>query len=176
MTITLNGNYGSGVVTQKYGIALNNEMDDFTTLPGKPNMFGLVQGKGNHVQPGKRPLSSMSPTLVEKNGKVILAIGSPGGPKIISSVYQGLYRILDSNFELDRALQAPRVHHQFLPRKLFIEKNYEPSAYVLKKLKKYDHKIETHKWWARLYAVKLRPDGILEAAYDSRGEGAVGGL
>lgn len=176
MTITLNGNYGSGVVTKKYGIALNNEMDDFTTRPGKPNMYGLIQGEGNHVQPGKRPLSSMSPTLVEKNNKVILAIGSPGGPKIISSVFQGLYRVLVSKFELDRALQAPRVHHQFLPHKLFVEKNYKPSQYVLKELKDYDHIIEEHKWWSRLYAVKLRSDGILEAAFDSRGEGAVGGL
>lgn len=176
MTITLNGNYGSGVVTNRYGIALNNEMDDFTTLPGKPNMFGLIQGEGNHVQPGKRPLSSMSPTLVEKNGKVILAIGSPGGPKIISSVFQGLYRILVSNFELDRALQAPRVHHQYLPHKLFVEKNFMPSRYVMKELEDYDHIIEVQDWWSRLYAVKLRSDGILEAAFDSRGEGAVGGL
>ncbi len=176
MTITLNGSYGSGVVTQRYGIALNNEMDDFTTLPGKPNMYGLIQGEGNYVEAGKRPLSSMSPTLVEKNGKVILAIGSPGGPKIISSVFQGLYRILVSNFELDRALQAPRVHHQFLPHKLFVEKNFKPSPYALKELEDYDHIIEEHTWWSRLYAVKLRSDGILEAAFDSRGEGAVGGL
>ncbi len=176
MTITLNGNYGSAVVTDKYGISMNNEMDDFTTLPGKPNMYGLIQGQGNYVQPGKRPLSSMSPTLVEKNGKVILAIGSPGGPKIISSVFQGLYRILVSKFELDRALQAPRVHHQFLPHKLFVEKNFKPSAYVLEELKDYDHIIEEHLWWSRLYAVRLRGDGILEAAFDSRGEGAVGGL
>ncbi len=176
MTITLNGNYGSGVVSEKYGVALNNEMDDFTTRPGQANMFGLIQGKGNYVQPGKRPLSSMSPTLVEKNGKIILAIGSPGGPKIISSVIQGLYRILAKDMDLDRALQAPRVHHQFLPHKLFIEKNFKPSSYAIEELKDFDHIIEEHKWWARLYAVRLRSDGILEAAYDSRGEGAVGGL
>ncbi|MDH3387845.1 MAG: gamma-glutamyltransferase, partial [Gammaproteobacteria bacterium] len=93
LTVTLNGGYGSGVVSEQYGISLNNEMDDFTTRPGEPNMFGLVQGFGNRVQPGKRPLSSMSPTLVEKDGKIIMSLGAAGGPRIISSVIQTIYRV-----------------------------------------------------------------------------------
>lgn len=122
MTITLNGDYGSGVVTPKYGIALNNEMDDFTTKPGVQNMYGLYQGEGNNVQPGKRPLSSMSPTLVEKDGQVIMAVGAPGGPRIISGVFQVLYRVLGRGMDVDYAVQTARVHHQFMPDTLVIDK------------------------------------------------------
>jgi gamma-glutamyltranspeptidase/glutathione hydrolase len=86
LTVTLNGGYGSAVVSEKYGIALNNEMDDFTTKPNEPNMYGLIQGPGNYVEAGKRPLSSMSPTLVEKNGKIVMSLGAPGGPRIITGV------------------------------------------------------------------------------------------
>ncbi|NJL24293.1 MAG: hypothetical protein HC902_03360 [Calothrix sp. SM1_5_4] len=118
LTVTLNGNYGSAVVSSTYGIALNNEMDDFTTRPGEPNMYGLIQGAGNEVAPGKRPLSSMSPTLVEKNGKIVMALGAPGGPRIITGVLQALFRILTRQMDADSAVQAPRVHHQFLPQVL----------------------------------------------------------
>src|SRR5690606_34883101 len=106
LTVTLNGNYGSAVVSDKFGIALNNEMDDFTTRPGEPNMFGLVQGKGNLVEPGKRPLSSMSPTLVGKDGKIVMSLGAPGGPRIISGVLQVLYRVLTSKMDMDLAIQT----------------------------------------------------------------------
>ena len=117
LTVTLNGSYGSGVVSDKFGISLNNEMDDFTTRPGEPNAYGLVQYQGNRVQPGKRPLSSMSPTLVEKDGKIVMALGAAGGPRIISSVIQTIYRVLVTGLDIDRAVQFPRVHHQFLPNK-----------------------------------------------------------
>lgn len=173
LTVTLNGNYGSAVVSEKYGIALNNEMDDFTTRPGQPNMFGLIQGQGNLVQPGKRPLSSMSPTLVERQGKIVMSLGAPGGPRIISGVIQVLYRTLVSGFNIDEAIQAPRVHHQFLPHKLYVDKN-KFSPEILAALKEKEHTVE-ESWAARVYGVVLRPDGILEAAYDSRGEGAAGG-
>ncbi len=174
LTVTLNGNYGSGVVSRRFGIALNNEMDDFTTRPGEPNMYGLIQGEGNEVQPGKRPLSSMSPTLVEKHGKIIMAIGAPGGPRIISGVLQVLYRFLGRGMDIDMAIQAPRIHHQFQPNILYVDRQ-RLSPEVTQALKKFGHNIEEG-WMAKVYGVRLRPDGILEAAYDSRGEGAAGGI
>lgn len=174
MTLTLNGDYGSGVVSDKFGIALNNEMDDFTTHPNTQNMFGLYQGQGNRVQPGKRPLSSMSPTLVEKNGQIIMAVGAPGGPRIISGVFQALYRILGQDMDIDRAVQAPRVHHQFMPDVLTVDRErFAPES--LDGLRKLGHKIEERSV-ARVYVVKRNNAGILEGAFDSRGEGAAGGF
>ena len=173
MTLTLNGNWGSHVVTSKYGIVLNNQMDDFNTHPGKPNQFGLIQGTNNSVKPGLRPLSSMSPSIVEKNGKVVMALGASGGPMIISSVFQVLYRFLIQNLDLDVAVQAPRVHHQFLPRVLFVEKD-RFSPIVLKHLKKRGHSIKIRKSIGKVYAVAIKD--LLEGAFDSRAEGASGGL
>lgn len=173
LTVTLNGNYGSAVVSDRYGIALNNEMDDFTTRPGKPNMFGLIQGQGNLVEPGKRPLSSMSPTLVEKDGKIVMSLGAPGGPRIISGVLQGLYRVLTSGMDMDTAIQAPRVHHQFLPHMLFVD-GARLSPDVIEALEKKGHKVK-ESWIAKVYGVRKNKQGHLEAAFDSRGEGAAGG-
>lgn len=173
ITTTLNGNYGSGIVSDRYGIALNNEMDDFTTHPGEPNMYGLIQGQSNKVEPGKRPLSSMSPTLVTKDDKTILALGAPGGPRIISGVLQVLYRVLGRQMDLDRAVQAPRLHHQFLPNVLYVdEQSFSPL--VLNALKLRGHKIEEG-WMGKVYAVQKDKDGLLKAAFDHRGEGASGG-
>jgi gamma-glutamyltranspeptidase/glutathione hydrolase len=173
LTVTLNGRYGSRVVSHKYGIALNNEMDDFTTRPGEPNMFGLIQGQGNLVEPGKRPLSSMSPTLVEKDGKIVMSLGAPGGPRIINGVFQAIYRTMVSGLDLDSAIQAPRVHHQFLPHELFIDDKRFPPA-VKKGLERKGHKLN-ESWMARVYGVRMNSEGNLEAAYDLRGEGAAGG-
>ncbi len=173
MTFTLNGNLGSGVATEKFGIMLNNEMDDFTTHPGAPNMFGLVQGLKNTVAPGKRPLSSMTPTLVEKNGQIVMAIGAPGGPRIISGVIQTLYRVLGRKTDLEMAIQAPRVHHQLLPNKLFVDEGrYSPE--ILAGLRARQNNVE-ESWQALVYAVR-NVDGVLEAVADTRGEGAVGGF
>lgn len=173
LTVTLNGTYGSGVVSGRFGIAMNNEMDDFTTRPGEANMYGLVQGPGNDVQAGKRPLSSMSPTLVEKDGKIVMALGAPGGPRIITGVLQALYRVLGREMDADSAVQAPRVHHQFQPDKLYVDKQrFSPE--ILDGLRARGHTIE-ETWMAKVYVVRKRPDGILEAAFDSRGEGAAGG-
>lgn len=174
LTVTLNGTYGSGVVSNRFGIALNNEMDDFTTRPGEPNMYGLVQGISNSVEPGKRPLSSMSPTLVEKDGKVIMTLGAPGGPRIISGTLQVLYRVIANGWDMDKAIQAPRVHHQFLPHTLFVDKD-RLSPDVLAALKAKGHTIE-ETWIARVKGVRLNSEGHLEAAFDSRGEGAAGGF
>ncbi len=172
MTITLNGEYGSGVMSEKFGIMLNNEMDDFTTKPGVPNMFGLIQGQGNVVTAGKRPLSSMSPTLVEKNGKVIMAIGAPGGPRIISSVFQVLYRTLGLGWNVEDAVLAPRVHHQLLPNKLLVETNkFSPEILTDLKQRKNDIKED---WMAKVYVIQ-NVDGVLNGYADVRGEGFVGG-
>jgi len=174
MTITLNGTFGSKVVSEKYGITLNNEMDDFTTRPGVPNLFGLVQGEANSVAPGKRPLSSMSPTLVSQNGKVILALGAPGGPRIITAVLQTLYRHLGQKYPIEEAIDAPRVHHQFLPDILFVDaRKFAPLS--IEALEKIGHKVETG-WGARVNAVRLSDQGILEACFDYRSEGGAGGL
>ena len=176
MTLTLNGNFGSFVVTDKYGIALNNQMDDFNTRPGQPNQFGLIQGGNNKVRAGRRPLSSMSPTIVvQKGGKRVMAVGGAGGPMIISSVLQTWYRYLVRSLDLDRALQGPRVHHQFLPRVLFVEKD-RFSPVVLNLLRKRGHKIKERASIAKVYAVSMEEDGLLRGAFDARGEGASGGL
>jgi gamma-glutamyltranspeptidase / glutathione hydrolase len=172
MTFTLNGNFGSGVATERYGIMLNNEMDDFTTHPGQPNMFGLVQGLGNIVSPGKRPLSSMSPTIVEKNGNVVLVVGAPGGPRIITSVLQVLYRVLGRGQNLQAAVEAPRVHNQLQPNKVFIDK--DRFAYeTIEGLKARKDNIQED-WQALVYAV-ANLNGVLEAVVDTRAEGAVAG-
>jgi gamma-glutamyltranspeptidase/glutathione hydrolase len=174
MTLTLNGSFGSALISEKYGIALNNEMDDFTTKPSEPNQYGLIQGEGNLVEPGKRPLSSMTPALVERNGRVVASLGGPGGPRIISAVLQTLYRLLAKGLDADLAVQATRVHHQFLPNTLFIDRD-RMAFDVVKGLKERGHKIEEGST-GKSYLVRLRPDGILEGAFDSRGEGAAGGI
>ncbi len=176
LTVTLNGSYGSGVVSEKFGISLNNEMDDFTTRPGEPNMFGLVQGFGNRVQPGKRPLSSMSPTLVEKDGKIVMTLGAAGGPRIISSVIQTIYRVLVTGLDIDRACQFPRVHHQFLPNKLYMDE-FKFSPEVVAGLQQRGHKTVEQRpsYLGRIKAVRLNDKNYLEATFDNRSEGAVGG-
>lgn len=173
LTVTLNGNYGSAVVSNRFGIALNNEMDDFTTRPGEPNMFGLIQGNGNSVQPGKRPLSSMSPSLVEKDGKIVMTVGAPGGPRIISGTLQVIYRVLANGWDMDKAIQAPRVHHQFLPHTLYVDQD-RLSPDVLDALRKKGHNVE-ESWNSRVVGVRMNEKGNLEAAFDARGEGAAGG-
>jgi len=173
MTITLNGNFGSGLATEKFGITLNNEMDDFTTRPGEPNMFGLIQGEANRVQPGKRPLSSMSPTLVEKDGRIVMAVGAPGGPRIITAVFHTIYRSLVNGWNIDEAIQAPRVHHQFLPNKATLdERGFAPE--VVEGLRARGHDVVTG-WQGLAYGVKWDEKAKrLEGAFDARGEGSIG--
>ena len=173
ITTTLNGDYGSGLVAPETGIALNNEMDDFTTRPGVPNMFGLIQGEANKVKAGARPLSSMSPTIVEKEGQTVLALGAPGGPRIISAVFQALYRILVRHYDVDLAIQTPRVHHQFLPDLVKTDAMRWPPE-TIEGLEKRGHKFE-YASTAKVYAVKRTDNGILQSAADRRGEGAAGG-
>lgn len=117
-TYTLNTSYGSGVVIPGTGVLMNNEMDDFTTQPGKPNIFGLIQSEKNVVEPGKRPLSSMTPTILVRNGKAVLVLGSPGGPTIINTVLQTVINAVDFKMNVQMAVSAPRFHHQWMPDEL----------------------------------------------------------
>jgi gamma-glutamyltranspeptidase/glutathione hydrolase len=115
VTFTINDDFGAKVIAADTGFFLNDEMDDFTSKPGSPNMFGLVQGKANEIAPGKRPLSSMTPTIVMKDGKPLLIVGTPGGSRIITTVLQIIVNVIDYGMELQAAVDAPRIHHQWLP-------------------------------------------------------------
>ena len=176
LTVTLNGTFGSGVVSEQFGISLNNEMDDFTSRPNEPNAYGLLQGYGNRVQPGKRPLSSMSPTLVEKDGRIVMALGAAGGPRIISSVIQTIYRVLVTGLDIDRAVQFPRVHHQFLPNKLYMDEfKFAPEVITALQLRGHETVPQRPAYLGRIKAVRINDKGYLEASYDNRSEGSVGG-
>lgn len=121
VTYTLNGAFGTGKVAEGTGILLNNEMDDFTMKPGVPNLYGLVQGAANAIEPGKAPLSSMSPTIVSKDGEPFMVIGSPGGSRIITITLEAIMNVIDHGMNLQEAIDAPRIHHQWLPDRVFIE-------------------------------------------------------
>jgi gamma-glutamyltranspeptidase/glutathione hydrolase len=173
ITVTLNGDWGAALISPKYGVALNNEMDDFTTRPGKPNLFGLIQGKANEVKAGARPLSSMSPTIIEKDGRTIAALGSPGGPRIITAVMQVIYRVLRGPYDIDEAIQAPRVHHQYMPDRVAIDRLKLPPE-TIAALEKRGHTIQPSST-AKVYGIVRTDEGVLEGAADARGEAAAGG-
>jgi len=128
VTYTINFSYGSGIVAAGAGILLNNEMDDFSAKPGVPNAYGLIGGAANAVVPGKRPLSSMTPTLVFKDGKPLLATGSPGGSRIITTVLQVIMNVVDHGMNIAEATVAPRIHHQWLPDQLYVEEGLSPDT------------------------------------------------
>ena len=123
VTYTINGSFGAGVIAPGTGFFLNNEMDDFTVKPGTPNLYGLVQGEANAIAPGKRPLSSMAPTLVEKDGQLFLVLGSPGGSRIITAVLETIINIVDYGMAPQEAVDAPRFHHQWLPDEVAYERS-----------------------------------------------------
>ncbi|MDM9625864.1 gamma-glutamyltransferase [Rhizobium sp. S152] len=121
VTYTLNGSFGAGVVAPGTGILLNNEMDDFTSKPGVPNLYGLVQGEANAIAPKKTPLSSMSPTIITKDGKPFMVIGSPGGSRIITITLEAILNVVDFGMDISQAVNAPRIHHQWQPDKIYFE-------------------------------------------------------
>jgi gamma-glutamyltranspeptidase/glutathione hydrolase len=167
MTTTINTGFGSQVVTQHSGILLNNQMDDFSTNPGKPNAFGLIQGAANTVAPHKRPLSSMSPTLVARDGQPILSVGASGGPTIITGTLQTLLHILLAGKDPAYAVSTPRIHHQWFPPLLFMEKAYTED--LIGALRARQHLIKV---WPQGYtavqAVWVNPNGQRIAASDPR--------
>lgn len=174
VTYTLNAGYGSGVTVPGAGFLLNDEMDDFSGKPGSPNLFGLVQGEANSIAPGRRPLSSMVPTIVLKDGKPFLVLGAPGGSRIITAVLQVLLNVIDFGMNIQGAIDFPRVHHQWKPDRLDIERGISPDTIAL--LKKDGYNIEEAKpvVIARVEAILLG-DGWLQGGHDERGSGkAVG--
>jgi gamma-glutamyltranspeptidase/glutathione hydrolase len=181
VTYTINGFFGAKVIAGDTGFFLNNEMDDFTTRPGAPNMFGLVQGEKNAILPGKRPLSSMSPTIVTRDGRLFMVTGSPGGPRIISTTVATIINVVDFGMDVRAAVDAPRIHHQWLPDQIFAEP-MALSADARAMLGARGHRIEDAKVWGAAAAIVAVPDegeadGImLYGAGDDRrpGGGAVG--
>jgi gamma-glutamyltranspeptidase/glutathione hydrolase len=138
VTYTLNGGYGNGITVPGLGFLLNNEMDDFASKPGTPNMFGLVQGEANAIQPGKRPLSSMTPTIILKDGKLFMTAGAPGGSRISTAVLQVILNVVDFGMNVQDAVDAPRVHHQWQPDTLSLERGISPDTVALLKSRGYD--------------------------------------
>lgn len=133
VTYTLNGGYGSGVTAPGLGFLLNNEMDDFASKPGEPNMFGLVQGEVNSIKAGKRPLSSMVPTMLVKDGKLFMVVGAPGGSRIITGVMQVILNVIDFGENAQDAIDQPRFHHQWKPDTLYLEEGISPDTVALLK-------------------------------------------
>ena len=174
VTYTINGWYGSGVTAAGTGIVLNNEMDDFTAKPGEPNMFGLLQSENNAIEPGKRPLSAMSPTIVTRDGKLVLVLGSPGGPTIINTVLQVITNVLDFKMDLQQAVDFPRFHHQWMPDELRME-SYGFSPDTIELLRKRGHKIRFVEAMGRVMAIQVGEEWLL-GADDSRTEGLAAGF
>jgi len=169
MTTTLNGGYGSYTVVQGAGFLLNNEMDDFSIKPGVANIYGLVGSEANKIEPQKRMLSSMTPTIIEKEGDLFMVVGSPGGSTIITSVFQTIVNVIDFGMSAIEAVHSPRFHHQWLPDELRIEDDClsESTRMVLTSL---GHHIVTKDKIGRVEAIVIRPDGTMEGAADIRGD------
>lgn len=172
LTYTINGSYGNGVTVPKLGFLLNNEMDDFAAKPGTPNMFGLVQGEGNAIKPRKRPLSSMTPTILVRDGKPYMVIGAPGGSRIINGVLQAILNVVDFKMNMQDAIDAPRIHHQWQPDKLSMERGFSPDTIEL--LKARGHEIDSIRNVAVVEAI-LIDGGWLQGATDGRGNGKAAG-
>lgn len=170
LTTTVNGYFGAEIMTRESGIVLNDEMDDFTIAPGTTNQFGLVQSEANLVGPGKRPLSSMSPTLVFKDGKVVGCFGGSGGPTIISNTLQTILNVFVFGMDVREAVSFPRIHHQWLPKTLFVEPEVAPD--VRKNLAKRRQHVEVMDAVTAVQAIVVREDGTREAASDPRKAGA----
>jgi len=171
VTTTLNGAYGSKLYCSELGFFLNNEMDDFSSKPGVPNMFGLIGAKANSIEPEKRMLSSMTPTIVEKNGELFMSVGTPGGSTIITSVLQTILNVHEFNMTMQEAVNAPRFHHQWLPDVIFMEPNSFDSE-LIKKLKKLDYIIneKDSPVIGKVDGIMVLPDKTLEGGADYRGD------
>ena len=171
VTTTLNGLYGSKVVVSGAGFFLNNEMDDFSVKPGVPNMFGAVGGEANSIKPGKRMLSSMTPTIVLKNGKPYIIVGTPGGTTIPTSVFQSIVDVLDFKLSPNMTINSPKFHHQWLPETVMVEKNFPEST--ISDLEKLKYKIERISQLGRTEMIVIDEKGNAVAVADGRGDDSV---
>jgi len=170
VTTTLNGGYGSRVIVKGGGFFMNNEMDDFSIKPGVPNMFGLIGNKANAIAPGKRMLSSMTPTIVEKDKKLYMVVGTPGGSTIITSVFQTILNVLEHGMTMQQAVNAYKFHHQWLPDKTTFE-NGAFTEGVMQRLQSRAYIIEMQRnTIGRMDCILVRPDGTLEGGSDPRGD------
>jgi gamma-glutamyltranspeptidase/glutathione hydrolase len=170
VTTTLNGSFGSFVTADGLGFLLNNEMDDFASAPGVPNMYGLIQGPANEIGPGKRPLSAMTPTIVTKNGKLFLVLGSPGGPTIITTVANALMGVIDYGMNIQEAVNAPRYHHQWMPDDVMMEAAFPESDVTA--LEKMGHHVKRRKHWGDAECIAIHPvTGERLGASDPRNNG-----
>jgi gamma-glutamyltranspeptidase/glutathione hydrolase len=171
VTTTLNGLYGSKVVVSGAGFFLNNEMDDFSIKPGVPNMFGAVGGEANAIQPNKRMLSSMTPTIVLKNGKPYMIVGTPGGTTIPTSVYQSIVDVVDFKLNTNISVNSPKFHHQWLPESVAFEKNFPETT--IKDLEKLGYKTEKWNQIGRTEMILIDENGNIHAVADGRGDDSV---
>src|SRR5689334_8640581 len=169
-TYTLNLNYGVGLIAEGTGVLLNNELDDFAAAPGVPNSFGLVGYEANEPGPNKRPLSSMTPTIVLRNGKPVIVTGSPGGSRIITAVLQVLLNVIDYRMTLAEAVQAPRIHHQWLPDETMVEAGVSPA--LMKALQARGHNVRIWPAFTSTPSIVVTPQGLIGAA-DTRTRGAL---
>ncbi len=171
VTTTLNGLYGSKVVVSGAGFFLNNEMDDFSIKPGVPNMFGAVGGEANAIQPNKRMLSSMTPTIVLKKGKPFMIVGTPGGTTIPTSVYQSIVNVIDFKLNTNMTVNSPKFHHQWLPETVSFEKNFPETT--IKDLEKLGYKAERVNQLGRTEMILIDDNGNIHAVADGRGDDSV---
>ena len=171
VTTTLNGLYGSKVVVYEAGFFLNNEMDDFSIKPGVPNMFGAVGGEANSIKPGKRMLSSMTPTVVMKNGKPFMVVGTPGGTTIPTSVYQSIVNVVDFKLNPNMAVNLPKFHHQWLPEIVEVTPNFPETT--IKDLEKKNYKIEKISGIGRTEMIVINEQGNATAVADGKGDDSV---
>jgi gamma-glutamyltranspeptidase/glutathione hydrolase len=174
VTYTLNNGYGSGVTVPGLGFLLNDEMDDFAAKPGTENLFHLIQGENNAIQPGRRPVSSMTPTIVLRDGKFFLMLGAPGGSRIINGVLQVLLNVVDFHMNVQDAVDWPRFHHQWMPDVLYVEKGISPDTVRI--LRGMGHKVAPLEGSvvARVEAI-LSDGGWLQGGSDERGNGKAEG-
>ena len=171
VTTTLNGLYGSKVVVSGAGFFLNNEMDDFSVKPGVPNMFGAVGGEANSIKPGKRMLSSMTPTIVMKNGKPFIIVGTPGGTTIPTSVYQSIVNVIDFKLSPGMTVNAPKFHHQWLPESVMVENHFPETT--IQELEKKNYKVERVSQIGRTEMIVIDEKGNAVAVADGRGDDSV---